>query len=443
MRILNTHTEIEASVTDFILGVSWQDVPGDVQSMAIRCLVDLCATLAAGQKTELGMISRNVATAVYGGNDATLLFDGRKVSAAGAALANGMSIDAMDMHDGYRPAKGHAGVNVIPAALAMGEKVNWTGEAFLGALVVGYEVALRAAVVLHRTACDYHTSGAWGALGAAAVVARALNLSPEQTRHALGIAEYHGPRSQMMRCIDHPTMLKDGSGWGSMSGVLAGLLAAEGFTGAPALTVESDVEEWASLGDEWLMRDLYFKPYAVCRWAQPTVEAARQVSDAHRLQPETISRIDVYTFAAATHLATSRPRNTEEAQYSLPYPVAAALIDGKLDPEQVTPPRIYDEAILSLADRVAMHVDDTLEARFPNEALARVVIHTQDGQALESAIHSASGDPHNPLSDAAIEDKFFRLVSPVLGQEQAAALFDACHTCALRPSIHSFVRLLA
>ncbi len=94
-------------------------------------------------------------------------------------------------------------------------------------------------MALHATAADYHNSGAWNALACAAIVARALRLSPRAIEHALGIAEYQGPRGLMMRCIEHPTMGKDGSGWGAMTGVSAGLLAAEGFTGAPAEVVHA------------------------------------------------------------------------------------------------------------------------------------------------------------------------------------------------------------
>jgi 2-methylcitrate dehydratase PrpD len=224
---------------NFIHDLAWAQIPPDVQHMSARCVLDLSATLIGGRATELSRIVRDVAASTFGGDEATLLLDGRRVSVPGAVLANGMTIDAMDMHDGYRLSKGHAGVNVFPAALALGEVMGWHGEEFMTALAVGYEIALRAGVALHATACDYHTSGAWGALGAAAVTSRALGLTATQTGHALGIAEYHGPRSQMMRCIDHPTMLKDGSGWGSMTGVVAARLAAEGFTGAPALTIEA------------------------------------------------------------------------------------------------------------------------------------------------------------------------------------------------------------
>jgi 2-methylcitrate dehydratase PrpD len=142
----------------------------------------------------------------------------------------------------------------------------------LTALALGYEFGARAAMAQHSTVADYHTSGSWGAVTAAAVAARLLRLDHDQTRHALGIAEYHGPRSQMMRCIDHPTMVKDGSGWGAMAGVSAARLAAAGFTGAPAITVEEAPAYWADIGTRWYTMEQYFKPYPVCRWAPAPIE---------------------------------------------------------------------------------------------------------------------------------------------------------------------------
>src|SRR5690606_12321012 len=112
---------------------------------------------------------------------------------------------------------------------------------------------------------------------------RLHGLNVEQTRHALGIAEYYGPRSQMMRCIDHPTMLKDGSGWGAMVGVSAGMLAHQGFSGAPALTVESPevADIWADLGQHWMVLDQGFKAHGVCWWAQPAIEACLALAREH------------------------------------------------------------------------------------------------------------------------------------------------------------------
>jgi len=180
------------------------------------------------------------------------LFDGRTCSASGAALANGMTIDSVDAHDGYRPSKGHAGCGVLPGILALYDQYQSPDSPLSDIListVLGYEIACRAGVALHASVPDYHTSGAWAAVAIAGVGSRIMGLSAQHTREAVGIAEYHGPRSQMMRCIDHPTMLKDGSGWGAMAGVSAVLLAKNGFTGAPAITIEAVAGSWRYLAD--------------------------------------------------------------------------------------------------------------------------------------------------------------------------------------------------
>jgi 2-methylcitrate dehydratase PrpD len=190
------------------------------------------------------------------------------------------------------------------------------------------------------------------------------------------------------------------------------------------------------------MRDLYFKPYACCRWAQPAVEGARSLAAEHHLAPADIAKIVVQTFEAATHLMVVRPANTEQAQYSLPYPVAAALVDGWLDPEQVTPPRIFDEAILCLADTVTTVIDEALEARFPAEALAQVTLHTVDARSFESGIHSARGDPNDPLNDAELTEKFDRLAGAHLAADRVDALREVCWGCANLDDVGRLVTLL-
>src|SRR4029078_12436831 len=113
------------------------------------------------------------------------------------------------------------------------------------------------------------------AVSAPGLRARRMGLDRARTREALGIAEYHGPRSQMMRCIDHPTMVKDGSGWGAMAGASAGMLAEAGFTAAPALTIESvDARPWwSTLGIGWEVLEQGFKAHGSWWGAQQGVEA--------------------------------------------------------------------------------------------------------------------------------------------------------------------------
>lgn len=166
--------------------------------------------------------------------------DGRRVSPAGAAMAGAFLVDLVDAHDGTSHNKGHAGSAIFPSLLAVADTMlaegrQITGQEFAVWSAVAYEICYRVGQVQHATCADYHTSGAWTAVGVAAAVARMLGLSREAIRHAAGIGEYHGPRSQMMRCIDHPTMLRDGVGWGAPSGVTAAYLAREGFTRRPGV----------------------------------------------------------------------------------------------------------------------------------------------------------------------------------------------------------------
>ena len=177
------------SIATYIHDLSWEDIPDGVRSQARRCLLDTLGAAIGGRQTDLSRIIHDYAAAVYQGQGARLWLDGRAVSPPGAALANAMTIDALDIHDGHRLVKGHASVALVPAALATlglaaGDAVTpVSGRELLTTLVVGWEVALRAGRVLHATAKDYHASGAWSALGCAAITSRRLGLGAEATRH--------------------------------------------------------------------------------------------------------------------------------------------------------------------------------------------------------------------------------------------------------------------
>jgi 2-methylcitrate dehydratase PrpD len=414
-------------VINFIHETSWKDLPEDVRRQARRCLLDTLGAGIAGSRTRLSQIVHDFAAAVFGGRDAHLWFDGREASPPGAALANGMTIDSLDIHDGHPLAKGHAGAAIVPAVFAMmplKHPKKITGAEMLTTVVIGYEIALRAGIALHATAYDYHTSGAWNALGSAAVAARRLKLSRAKTRHALGIAEYHGPRSQMMRCIDYPTMLKDGSGWGAMAGLSAAYLAKESFTGAPALTVEAEEVKgyWEDLGQNWLMIGQYFKPHAVCRWAQPAIEAALMLQQTHRLTPDNIKQVEVHTFREAVRLDSRCPLSTEEAQYSLPFPLATALVNGHLGLHELNESALTNPIVLKLSGCIELIEDNRFSSRFPAQRFARVIIETQDDKRHDSGEVEARWDSVDPPSDRELREKFRRLVQGVLLADRAEQL---------------------
>ena len=416
-------------VAAFVRGITFADLPPDVALQATRCLLDLIGVAAAGTRTRASEITRSYAASQLCGRDETarILFDGRRAGIAGAAFAGAATIDAVDGHDGHVLAKGHAGVAILPALLALCDGANrehaFDGREFLTCLTLGYEIATRAGIAQHATVPEYHCSGSWNSIGCAAVAARSLSFDEARIREALGIAEYFGPRGQMLRTCESPSMVKDGSGSGAYVGITAAWLAREGFTGAPAATVESaDAKHyWTDLGARWRIREQYFKAYPVCRWAQPAVEAALALQRAHGFAAEDIAHISIESFGEAIALGSrcSAPETTEDAQYSLPYPVAAVLVFGHLGSEEIAVPKLADQRVRRLLGLMVLTENDDFSRVFPAERWARVGITRKGGRKLVSEPARARGNPENPLADAELRTKYFELAEPVLGRPRA------------------------
>ncbi len=405
------------TIIDFIHQLNYDELPDAVVEQGKICLLDLLGVAVAGHATRLSKILGDFVDSQYPG-DVPMLFSPQRASACGAALFGGMLIDSIDAHDGQVLTKGHVGVAILPGLLAAAEAHELDGKEFLTALVVGYEIATRAGIALHATASDYHTSGAWNSIGVAAVTARIKGLSPEQTWEALGTAEFYGPRSQMMRCIDHPTMIKDGSGWGALAGISSALLAQAGFTGAPAITLSDPAVQdiWSNLGQRWYILEQYFKAYPVCRWAQPAVEAVRQLRTQPEFDTSQISEVHIYSFHEATRLHTLQPDTTEQAQYSLPFSVASALMENVITAQAVAENEegLFNPARLALSAKIVTHEVDRYNEVFPAERWAHARIVMNDGRELVSEPAVARGNPENPLSRDELIDKYKTLASPGL-----------------------------
>jgi len=428
MRPLTTFERVRSLVFDLDTAA----VPAEVRHFAALLLLDTLGVAAASRDMEAAHIARETALDLYGtrsgGPTARMLFDGRDASVAGAVFAAAAQIDNLDAHDGYNPTKGHLGVVIIPALLTFAQDVApLSGAEALAALIAGYEIGARAGIALHATVSDYHTSGAWNALGVAAVGARLRRLSAAQLREALGIAEYHGPRSQMMRVIDTPTMLHDGSAWGALAGVTAVFLAERGFTGAPAITVEApDVADiWRDLGETWAVARHYIKPYPVCRWVHSLIGAALDLRTDHALRSADIAAIELSAFREATRLYREVPDTTAVAQYAISFPVAAALVHGRLGVAEITGAGLTDAETSRLVQATTIHESPDYSARFPAGRWGDVVLILRDGRRLSSGPRDARGGPENPLTEAEIIAKFHDYAGPAIGKPRAQALADA------------------
>jgi 2-methylcitrate dehydratase PrpD len=423
------------SMSDFAATLTFETLPEQLIAMLRRSFVDTMGVAAIGSTTELSQRARKGALAVFGAGragPARMLMDGRTVSPAGAAMAGAFMVDSIDAHDGSSPNKGHAGSAIFPALLAVAdamrsEGARITGRNFATWLAVAYEVSYRAGQVLHATCADYHTSGAWTAVGVAATCASMLGCDAEQIRQAAGIGEYHGPRSQMMRCIDFPTMVRDGVGWGSPSEVTAAYLAREGFTGAPALTCEGADAAlfWADLGSAWrTVEHTHYKAYPCCRWAHPSLDAVRELMQRHGLAPDQISAVLIRTFHYATRLAGHEPQTLDDLTYAIAFPVATMIVRGRMGVEELTPETLKDPEILRIS-RATVLIDDPEMTRISvAKRWAQVTLVTADGREFADEPRTPRGDADSPLSDAEISAKFHAFADPVLGARRAARIAD-------------------
>lgn len=424
--------DVAVRLADFALRRPASVFPEEALERAAYLLLDTMGIAIAAGPMDAGRIAREAAALLYGSNDpghsARMLFDGRRVSIAGAAFAAATQIDNLDGHDGYSPTKGHIGVVTVPTLAALAEsRPDLTGPEALATLVIGYEVAGRAAIALHATAPDYHTSGAWNALGVAAMAARLRRLTDEQLRQALGIAEYNGPRSQMMREIANPSMLHDGSGMGALVGLSAAVLAEHGFTGAPAITVEAPevASHWGDLGVFWQVLHQYIKPYPICRWAHAAIDATRQLCRAHELMPADIKHVQVNSFHYAATLYRSMPDTTSKAQYSLHFAVATFIVHGRIGLEHISGAGLEDPAVAEMLERINITESERHSARFPAGRWADVVITTTDGRVLVSGDVHARGGPEAPLTRDEIKAKYMEFAAPAIGERRAVAIRDA------------------
>jgi len=411
-------------VLSFIQEADVEKCDPQTRERLTEAVADVFACTIAGTQAPVASIVEKFAAREFREGPCTVFLSPRKTTPTGSTLINATMANALDMDDGHRLTKGHPGAVVFPAVLAAAESEGASGKEFMDAMLAGYEVAIRAGILAHRLRPEYHCTGSWGAIGAAAGAGKLLKLSDDKMEHALGIAEYHSTYSPMMRCIEVPAMLKDGISWGSMVGISSAYLAAEGFTGIPSLFAFQEAEELtADLGQRYRVNELYYKPYACCRWAQPAIEAMKEIERSRRVKPEKIESITIYTFEESSQLMKRYPENTEEAQYNLFFPLACHLTFGEVGPKEVLF-ELNHPTVRSLMDRMDVRVDPEIDAQFPEKALSRLEVRLVGGEVLRSGTHQARGDFDYPLSPEEKKTKFFRLTEPVIGEARSRQLYD-------------------
>jgi len=436
----------------FIRSTCWAGLPEVVQHKVKMCLVDIVAATVGGVLTPISDIVAAYATEAWRGNEAAILLHDRRASAAGAAFANACAANGLDCDDGAQYTRGHPGAQVFPTALAVGEKMGVGGSAMLAAMVVGYEIAHRAGRCWHRHHQIYQADGSWGSVACAATAANLMGLDEDRIRQALGIAEYHAPNLPMERDLREPAMVKHGHGWGAMTGIVAAELAERGFTGIPSFLGFEEYQDWvATLGDEYIMVDgVDFKRYCSCGWGHMAIAAVQKLQREHDWGVEDIAAIRVQGHHWTAVLQTSHPTTTEEAQFSVKWPLAAFLIDGEVGPDQILETRLGDASINALVHKIELveseEIDNLYRPIFEGEedgsSVSRVVIRLKDGTTLDSGLVPEACRLGPRGDEAGLEQKFRWLTRYVLEENRIATLLETLWHFDELQDVGEFVALL-
>jgi 2-methylcitrate dehydratase PrpD len=435
-------------VAEFIIQTNYAGLPADIAATSKTAVLDHVGVMLGARGDKSVAAVSKLARALGGRGDATLLDCGDKVPAATAAMVGAVMAGTMDLDDGaFRP-EGHlthAGRVIIPSALAVAEYCNASGKELIEAVAIGYEVSLRAGWLIRNWGEELTPAGMVANFGAAAATGKLLGLNRAQIISALGIAEAHCLHPSKAIFIHSHAMTKDSCGWGAMTGITAALLAEAGFEGPASLfdLPEYNQEPLATLGDDWETRRLYFKPYPSCRNNHAAVGGIIDLMAQHQLTPESIRSIavGVAKWPAGT-TAYYRPKNTWDAQFSIPFVVGVASIDGELGPAQIAEARLNEPAVLAQADKVTVVIDPEAEAAWPGSLPGRVRLETVDGREFESYVAHPKGDPENPLSEAELNSKFRMLVAPMLGADSTESLIRLLTKLEDEPDFTGLQRLL-
>ena len=388
-----------------------EDIPAATVATVQRCVLDLVGAAAAGAQSEAAMIARAGAARLGAAGSADTWFGGGRRQAVFAAFANSAAASALDLDDGHRAAGGHPGAAVIPAVLAVAQEVQAGWSEVLAALVAGYEVGVRISAARDFSALDTLSTGRWCAYGVAAAASRLRRLTVRQTAESMAVA---GVLSPGLSAAGYSHVMgnhaKEGIPWATLTGLWAAELAAGGFTGPLDILDHRgyyDAEKiLAGLGENFAVDGVYFKPYACCRWIHCALDGLCDLMERHSLRAADISAIEVHTFARALRLNNHPdPDNLESAQYSLPFCMAAAAVEGKNGLLPMRASLLHRPDLVALAGRVSLHVDAGLDRMFPEFTAARVVLRT-DRESLESYCRHPLGDPANPMDWGMLVGKF-------------------------------------
>jgi 2-methylcitrate dehydratase PrpD len=436
---------ITCELADYCTRVKFRQLPGEVIDRVKYLFLDFIGVACRGsQENSSRSVLRFIREIQTGSQAGVIIGTRQKAPHVYAALANGTSSHAVEMDDVNNEASLHPGVVVFSAALATSEMVGATGKRFVEAVVSGYEVMVRLGKALgpeKHYRRGFHPTGTCGVFGSSVVASKIIGLKKERTVSAMGIAGSQAAGS--MEFLAQGVWTKRfHAGWAAHSGMIAAQLAQKGFKGPSSIiegrdgflhgysdgSDESKVLE--GIGSQFKILRTSVKPHACCRYMQPPIDGILNLVKANDLQPHDVERVRLGILRAGTPLIAEpkqlkyNPQSIVDAQFSMPFGAAVALLYRKASLNEFHPSKIRSEEVRRMMERVELFQNPELEKTFPTQWCATVEILSKGGKKYFTKIEYPRGDPEAPLSWTEMIEKFNDLTGRIWTKSRRLRIVD-------------------
>ena len=446
------------SLARFAIETKTSSVPSDVVHAARRAILDTIGVALAGSVEPVSRIIADHARDQGGATESAIWGTSKRVGALNAALANGTSAHALDFDDTHEAMRGHPSVPVLPAVIAMGERLGASGADVLAAFAIGVEVECKLGRLAGYEPYDrgWHVTATHGVVGATVAAGRLAGLSIDQMCQAIGVAVSHaGGVRQNFGTMTKPLHVGRAAG----SAIFAVELVQRGFSASPE-ALEGDVGYLAVFGRsadysvddlsstlgnpfELVSPGVNVKVYPCCAFTHAAIDLALELSG--DLSKQAINRVVVSVpYAAPLVLIHHRPRDPLSAKFSLEYCVAAALVDNAVTLTHFIDPVVLRDDLQAVLRLVEYVVPEEWQAQCGplKTGQARMDVHLDDGTVRHAETDAVRGSSARPLSDTELATKFLSCAELSLGLDQSEEVLELIRGFEQLPAVSELTRRL-
>ena len=440
--------------------LKYEDLPADVIDLTKRFVFDSVGCAYGGSKTEDVEIMLDFYNDIGGKSEASVINSNQKLPIVNASLINSLMIRALDYNDIYWEQDPSHPSDIIPAALTPAEFLHKSGKDLIVAIVLAYEWEQRM--------CEFAIPGIrerkWHhatltQFVSPLVAGKILGLNDEQMVHAMGISASHNYTTGVVTAGNLTMMKNTVDPMATQAGVLSALLAQRGYKG-PAHVIDGKEglldtfgERFdlniltGGLGDTFRISRCSMKAFPTEALTHSPISAVIKVMKQHKIDKKDVAEVKIRTVARAADILSDPskydPRTRETADHSLPYCIAAAIVDGTVTPEAFTEQKIMDTEIRSYLNKIKVVAEPEYEKTFPELKKAGLEITTTDNKKFAIEVDYPLGDYREPMDDDTLNAKFDSMVLPETGKEKRDKIVDIIRNLEKLDDVAVFAELLA